>query len=1153
MEKRLVLRYGLVLVVIVVLVLVLNVFRTGFTGNSAFTGRVVYEESGSDFDSGTYVNVIYNGSAIVLNEDNLTGTYTSQVFDAGSDSTWNNLSWIGGMPNVEFLYGVDGGGDVYKSSDYGISWSMVKEDYGRTSDTSYMFSDEVYVYILAVSNREVWRSNNDVDWIVINDTFANSGLLVGGVDSLGNLFAIDASGDVYLSGDYGINWDLKGDFNDAATNNAKGLAINSSNALFVVDGSGEVYSSVDSGVSWLMVNESYGGSTGTDDMVEVNGDIFILWNKDVYGSQDNGVTWNLVNDSFTPYSNDGLRFGFDSSENIYIADSSGRVFKSDDGGVSWVEKDDFNAGAGSDPKGLTNFLESTNLSFQIRNCSLNDCSDGSWQSVDLDSFSLVGRYFQYKVDFESPGTFVSPSLENVSVDYDVINNAPVVSIFYPENTSYTYQTSFDLNFSSSDSDGNLDSCWYSLNGGNNSSLAGCNNISLSLSSGSYSLVVYANDSNGLESSDSVSFGIDKANGVTSLVFDKISPQNTGINLNATCSIVSGEGSVVLYRDGVDVTSYENGNNVVLSSGNYNYECNLSETQNYSSFTNQSVFEIVNTLPILSLDSPQDGATYGYNESLNLNFSVSDSEDNLDSCWYNLDGNGNLSLSGCLNVSFNVSGNGNYVLNIYSNDSEGLESKDNASFSVQVGSPTIVLDLPIDTYFSEGDIEFNYTPSDLDLASCELWGNFNGSFDLNQTDDSPSNGIINNFNLTLVDGEYLWNVRCSDDVGNFAFNGNKTFYVDMIDPSLSVSEPNGEKTSRTEIPLEFSVFDASPVSCLYNVYSGASLEVANTSIDCSQSSSFDVSVDANFVLNFYVNDSAGNVNSVNSSFSVSTSGGGSGGSSGGGSSGGGGGGGAVITKKSNESSDHFVEISDVGSIISKAGEEETLSLNVKNIGKSFLNNCRVTVSGDISSWFYSDQIEGVAPGQNLDFVFSINIPEGSSEGDYFGDLELKCDEIIESQEVKVSIVGNSGAISIDEILQEKDILEVNYVFDNSNFIGNEIGVDIWVVDSDEIEIKRVRDIFPINKDGLIERGVLVELPEDLVGIYYVYVALSSDLEDSVKQSVVLGKSVSTGMVVFADQGKMTGYIVFLFVIGGMVFFIIRRNRKESKNIKGSLKQ
>jgi hypothetical protein len=51
------------------------------------------DSSSQDFDLGVYSNTYYNGSAVVLFGSNTTGSYTSQVFDSGNISSWDNISY----------------------------------------------------------------------------------------------------------------------------------------------------------------------------------------------------------------------------------------------------------------------------------------------------------------------------------------------------------------------------------------------------------------------------------------------------------------------------------------------------------------------------------------------------------------------------------------------------------------------------------------------------------------------------------------------------------------------------------------------------------------------------------------------------------------------------------------------------------------------------------------------------------------------------------------------------------------------------------------------------------------------------------------------------------------------------------------------------
>ena len=559
------------------------------------------------------------------------------------------------------------------------------------------------------------------------------------------------------------------------------------------------------------------------------------------------------------------------------------------------------------------------------------------------------------------------------------------------------------------------------------------------------------------------------------------------------------------------------------------------------------YTVLNSPPSINVVLPQEGASYGSNESIALDFSASDADSNIDGCWYNIDNGVNVSIASCANTTFDVAGDGSYVLNIFVNDSFGLEARDGASFSVQLGAPSIVLDYPMGIYLNSGNnIEFNYTPTDIDLDSCWLLGDFTGIYSINQTDNSPTNAVGNTFNLNLDDGEYLWNIGCNDSIGNSAINGNKTFYVDGVDPVVSISEPAGAKTSRTGIAISFSASDEYALNCSYNLTTSVGTPiVSEVAIANCLDTTLDVSSDGDYIIYLRVEDLAGNSETVNSSFSVDTSSVTPPGDPGGGGGGGGGGGSALPKNQTGK-----LELSEIGDIIAYQGDKKPVSLGVENTGRVFLNNCRLKVSGDLSSWIYSTQIEGIAPGENIDFIFDINIPEGIDGGDYLGELEISCDEGISSQEINVGIPEGLKIIKISSIVNEEDGLNINYNFDNSNIIGEEVSVEIWMEDETGSEINRIYDDFSINKDGLIERSVIMELPEDLTGIYYIYFALTSDLDDFVRQSIVLGETLTTGRVILGNtRNDIISYVAFVIIIfAGLVFTIVRHKKHVVKSEK-----
>lgn len=599
-RSRAIFLMALVLVVLCFIVVNQN-FSIDF---KSLTGFAVFNQYGNEFDNGTYNNTLYNGSHILLSGNNLSGTYTSSVLDATDDATWNNLSFLGSEPEVWGLWVVDGSGDVYSSSNL-INWTKQTTDYGRNSDTQDMVIDSDYYYIFSNSNREVWRSSTGTSWSVVNDTFADSNILTAEIDSSGNIYVADGSGDVYESSDQGATWIKKGDFNNGNSNNAKGMAINSSGAIFIIDGNKDLYLSLNSGTNWTKITHDYTGAGGALDDLEVDssGDLYILDDKDIWKSTNEGNNWTKINDSFTSYSNDGFVMNLGDNDYLYISDGLGRIWNSTNLGINWNEMADFDMGSSANPKGLEDSVQSTSLSFQYRNCSLANCSDGSWTSGDITDIALSSRYFQYKITFVTPSVGVSPVVRNVTVDYDLNNQAPTLDLISPENTLYTSNSSLSLNYTIGDSDGNLDSCWYTLDfGTTNITISNCTNTTFNVNEGSYVLFIYANDTLGPLVTDSVSFDVDV----------------TGVSVNLTEPT-----GTKTSRTGISLNFSKTGNNL--------------------------------------------------------------------NCWYNIKTSiggliiGNTTLTSCLETIFNVSSDGDYIANLFANNTFGTFASDSSSFSVSTSS------------------------------------------------------------------------------------------------------------------------------------------------------------------------------------------------------------------------------------------------------------------------------------------------------------------------------------------------------------------------------------------------------------------------------------------------------------------------------------
>lgn len=796
------------------------------------TGYAVFEnDEQSEFDLGIYDNVEWNGSALVLVGNNLTGIYTSTIFDAGSDATWNNLSW-------------------------------------------------------------------DVETVTTSNSFLTSAMHLG--LNVTEVFVFD---DIYYLADM--------------KDYSKRVYLNFSDNL-------------------------------------INGAIL-----KIYAKKDKGITIGIYSQSDSSGTNPLGTFS--------VSSTTGKLYDVPLNMISPTNSIWIGEGTGSetDPKDYFNYIYAeipeTNLSLQVKNCSLSDCSDGTWQDTDLANLNLQSRYFQYKVFFTSPDSSISPSLTNINIDYDLVNTAPMITLV----------------------------------------------------------------------------------------------------------------------------------------------------------------------------SPQDGASYGTNESLALDFSVSDADDNIDSCWYNIGGD-NIIIPNCENTTFDIT-EGNNTLHIYVNDTIGLEASDSVNFNVVVGSPSIVLNFPIETYLSSGqNIEFSYTPTDIDLDSCWLLGNFDGIFQVNQTDNSPVSGNVNSFFLSLNDGAYLWNVECNDSIGNSATNGNKTFYVDMTNPAISLSEPAGIKTSRTGIPLSFSVADASLITCYYNITTSVGTGiVSNVEIENCDNTVFDVSSDGDYILYLWAIDSAGNSNSLNSSFSVDSStsapispapvniNSGSGG------------GGSFASPR--VSTFATLEIGEV-SVVASVGESKNLLVNVKNNGKVAANKCSLVVAEGYERYIDSSDLLNIGVGEIVEFMFVLNVLDKNAEE---LSMNIKCLENI-SAEVPIEInVWKPGLdISIVEISFSSDD-EILIIYNIESADSSNRSLFFKIINSDGKIATEVFENVELIFGQLYSGEILIDISDADEGM--LKLAITDENEISfIEESFIYGKGsgiAGFSLVDLDGDFSYVGIILVLFLILA-VFLIVR---------------
>jgi hypothetical protein len=244
----------------------------------------------------------------------------------------------------------------------------------------------------------------------------------------------------------------------------------------------------------------------------------------------------------------------------------------------------------------------------------------------------------------------------------------------------------------------------------------------------------------------------------------------------------------------------------------------------------------------------------------------------------------------------------------------------------------------------------------------------------------------------------------------------------------------------------------------------------------------------------------------------------------------------------------IEFSKIQDITISNGNEKIIPINIKNIGEEDITNCILLITGEKSDWIKNEETKDILAQTDINFNLKITIPEETEIDDHPLTLQLTCDQESNFKEISIAVTKGVNAIKIEEIKSEKRNLNILYTFDNNKFIGESTYVEIWILNPEGFEIKRIRDKFSIKTDNLILRNIDIELEENPKGVYSIFFSHPSDLENYIKKSVILGNSRTSGNAIFKIvKGKGFPYAIFLLIIAIGIFFIFKSHRRAVQNV------
>jgi hypothetical protein len=349
------------------------------------------------------------------------------------------------------------------------------------------------------------------------------------------------------------------------------------------------------------------------------------------------------------------------------------------------------------------------------------------------------------------------------VNFTVDTTAPVISLFFPANVTYTVNA-LPLNFTI-----NEVAVWkgYSLDGQANVTIDE-NTTLTDLADGLHSIVLYANDSVGnMGASSPVSFTVDTvAPTVAILSPDSVTYTSADVPLTFTVSDgVSWMGYALDLT--ANVTIGGNTTLLGLSDGGHQVTVYANDTVGNMGHSSTVFFTVDTLAPVVVMLSPEN-ETYP-SPDVPLTFTVSNG---VSWMGYSLDGQANVTVGG--NMTLTGLADGLHSVVVYANDTVGNMGASNlVAFTVNVTAPVIVIWSPASVTYANADIPLTFT-----VSSGVAWMGYSLDGQLNVT-------LTGNTTLTgLPDGLHTVVVYANDSWGNMGASAVVSFTVDTAPPEIS---------------------------------------------------------------------------------------------------------------------------------------------------------------------------------------------------------------------------------------------------------------------------------------------------------------------------------------------------------------------------------
>jgi len=500
-----------------------------------------------------------------------------------------------------------------------------------------------------------------------------------------------------------------------------------------------------------------------------------------------------------------------------------------------------------------------------------------WLGFSLDGLTNQTITGNTTLPFPSEGihniqVFGNDSLGNQyksGLRYFETNTQPLIEINSPNASAYF--GAFAPNYDISIIDSNLDSMWYTLDGGStnvtfSNVIGAIDQIEWDkLGNGTVSIRFYANDSWGLLGYTEVTIRKDLEIPLITLnspsssdIFGVNAPgfniTVNELNLDTMWYTLDGGGTNITFSNvigAIDQIEWDK-----LGNGTVTIRFFANDSWGLLGYTEVTIRKD-SEIPLITVNSPSSSDIFGVNAP---GFNITVNELNLDTMWYTLDGGStNITFSNVIGaidqIEWDKLGNGTVTIRFFANDSWGLLGYTEVTLKKDIDIPIIIVNLPSsDKIYGANAPGFNISINEPNLD--KIWYTLDGG----STNITFSNviGTIDQTEWEKI-GSGTINIRfyATDTSGLLGYT-EKTVEKDIENPIITITSPTFNDELIHPPAYSISIDESNLESIWYTIDNGLTNTTITDTIGIIDEALWNAAQGGAVTISFYTRDVAGNI-------------------------------------------------------------------------------------------------------------------------------------------------------------------------------------------------------------------------------------------------------------------------------------------------------